>query len=89
MLWKFKNKNTTETENFFYFIAKVSLLTTKTETGFQSFILAIYHWEINPDHSSDLDKNALREFVQFNLHRSTWELALDLNTFQFNATWKR
>ena len=30
-------------------MAKVSLLTAKFETGFQSFILAIRHQEMNPD----------------------------------------
>ena len=30
-------------------MAKVSLLTTKLEIGLQSFILAICHWEMNPD----------------------------------------
>ena len=31
------------------FAAKVSLLTTKTETGLLSFVLAIYLREMNPD----------------------------------------
>ena len=33
-------------------------------------------------HSSDLDQNALRELVECNPHKRTWELALDLNTSQ-------
>ena len=30
-------------------MATVSLLATKSETGFQSFVPTIHHWEINPD----------------------------------------
>ena len=51
ILWEFKNnKNTTETaKKISSVMAKVPLLTTKSETGFQSFILVIHHKEMNPD----------------------------------------
>ena len=51
ILWEFKNnKNTTEMpRKFLVFIAKVSLLIAKSKIGFQSFIQAIYYWEMNPD----------------------------------------
>ena len=32
---------------------KVWLLITQSETGFQSFVLAICHWEMNPDQDAD------------------------------------
>ena len=56
MVWEFKNnKNAAETAwKFVVFIAYVSLLTTKLETGFQSFILVICHWEMNPDQDTHL-----------------------------------
>ena len=37
---------------FLVFMAKVSLLTAKSETGFQDFILTIPHLEMNPDHDA-------------------------------------
>ena len=51
MSWEFKNnKNATETaKKIIVFIVKVLLLTSKFETGFQSFIVAINQWEIKPD----------------------------------------
>ena len=61
------------------FMAKGSLLTTKSKTGFQSFVLRN---EPRPGCSSDLDQDALRELVEYNLHKSRWESALDLNTSQ-------
>ena len=36
------------------FMAKVSLLTTKSQTGFQNFIMAIRHKEVNPDQDAHL-----------------------------------
>ena len=59
-------------------MAKGSLQTAKSETGFQSFVLVICLWEMNPD----LDENSLRQLEEFNLHKSTRELALDFNTSQ-------
>ena len=44
---------------FRVFIANVSLLTVKSETGFQSFILAMHHREMNP--GQDAHQDALRE----------------------------
>ena len=38
---------------FLVFIVEV-LLTAKSETGFQSFILAIHYWKINPDQNARL-----------------------------------
>ena len=52
MLWEFKKKKKTpqkQQRKFMVFMAYVSLLTTKFETGFYSFILAIQHWVINRD----------------------------------------
>ena len=51
MLLKFKNnKNATKTaKKFVVLIAKVSSLTAKSENSFQSFILTICYWEMNPD----------------------------------------
>ena len=34
-------------------MTKLSLLTAKSETGFQSFILAIGHWEMDPDQNAN------------------------------------
>ena len=60
---------------FAVFIAKVSLLTAKSQTGFQSFILIIsLKDEPRPKHTSNLDQ------VECNPHTSTQELALDHNT---------
>ena len=39
---------------FVVFMAKVSLLTKKFETGFQNFVLALCHWEMNPDQDAHL-----------------------------------
>ena len=50
VMWEFKKNNSAiDAAREFVFIAKVSLLTAKFETGLQSFVLAIRHWEINPD----------------------------------------
>ena len=46
MLWEFKNnKNAKETTKKFV----MSLLSAMSETGFHSFVLVIYHWQMNPD----------------------------------------
>ena len=60
---------------------KESLLTTKSETSFQNFFLVIHH-EPKPGCSLDFDHDPLRELVECNWHKSTQELALDLNTSQ-------
>ena len=91
MLWEFKNnKNATETaQNICKFIPKVSLLTTTSETGFQSFVLAICLRDMNPVqdiHQTTIKKNALKELMERNLHKSILELALDINSFQSTAT---
>ena len=47
ILWEFdKNKEVK------IFMDKVSLQTTKSENGFESFVLALYHGEINPVHDT-------------------------------------
>ena len=60
MLRKFNNnKNTSETAGkFLVFMSKVSLLTTKSENGFQSFILTIQHRDENLD--QDAHKTSIK-----------------------------
>ena len=53
-------------------------MTTKFEIDFQSFILAIRHWEMKSNH----DQDALSESTKYDPGKSTRELALDLNTAQ-------
>ena len=51
MLWEFmNNKNARKIAK--KISAKLSLLTTKSETGFQIFLLVIRHWQINPDQNA-------------------------------------
>ena len=55
MLWQFKNKKKSYTNS-------VPLLTTKSKTSFQSFVLMIQQWEgPKPGCSSDRDLVALKE----------------------------
>ena len=75
-------------------MAKVLLLTAKSKTGFQSFVLAIRHWEMNPEqeaHLTPIKIDTLRELVEYKPCKSTRELALVLNTLnpQSAATWLR
>ena len=58
-------------KEFLVFMAKVPLLTAKSETGFQSFVLAISHYEIKPD------QDAFRELMGCHLHERARGLALD------------
>ena len=37
---------------------KVSLFTAKSETGLQSFVLAIHQWEMNPE--QDAPQNSIK-----------------------------
>ena len=46
-----------QSRKFLVLMAKVSLLTTKSETGFQNFILAVRHWEMNPNQGSSSNLN--------------------------------
>ena len=64
---------------FVMFIAKVSILTTKSETGSENMSLRD---ELRPGHSSDLNQDALKELVECNSGKSTQKLVLDLNTSQ-------
>ena len=73
------------------YMAKLSLLNTKSETGFQKF-----HFgntsprdEPRPGCSSDRNQNALRKLVECNVHKSTQKLALCLSTSQSAATQKQ
>ena len=65
-------------------MAKLSWLIAESETDFQYFLLFYISLRDEPrlGHSSDCDQDALRELVEWNLRKSTWELALDLNTSQ-------
>ena len=67
MLWEFmKNKTTTEAvKKIVVFILKVSLLTAKSKTSFQSFILATYLWRMN------LDQNAHQISIKM-LSKNWW-----------------
>ena len=67
-------------------MVKMSLPTIKSETCFQSFVLA--RDESRAERSSDLDQDALRESVNWKLHKSPQELALDINTSQSTVSWK-
>ena len=50
ILWKFKNnKNATKTAQKISSVYEQGvIITIKSKTGFQSFILMICHWEMNP-----------------------------------------
>ena len=83
MLWEFKNKKTQQKQlrKFAEFMPKVLLLTTKFETGFQSFILVIcLRDEPRQEHSSDIDQGNSRELVECNPCKSSQELTLDFCT---------
>ena len=43
-------------------MAKVSLLTSNPKTSFQNFILAICHWEMNPD--QDAHQTLIKKFSE-------------------------
>ena len=66
------------------FVTKVLWQTVKSETCFRSHVLVVPNWEMNPDQEAHqtLLKMLLRKFVECNLHKSTQELALDLNKSQ-------
>ena len=65
-------------------MAKELLRSTNSETSFQSFVLVLPLWEMNSfqDAHKNLDKDSLRELMEWNASKSTRELALDLNTPQ-------
>ena len=69
-------------KEFLVFMVKVSLLTAKSKTGFQSFVLTICNWEINPD------QDALQVLVERNLCKSARGLTIDFNR-QSADTWNR
>ena len=54
-------------------MATVSLLTPKFEISFQSFVVAIHHWQMKQRlrRLSDLNYDALKEFVECNPHKSS------------------
>ena len=54
----------------------------KFKSCFQSFVLAMCHWEITPrqGRAADFDQDGLREAVESNLHESSRQLAFDLDT---------
>ena len=60
-------------------MCKVSLLTTKSKNSFQSFILAIHHWEMSPDRIPV--RRQSRCFTRIG-RMQICALALDLSTFQ-------
>ena len=65
------------------FVSKESLLTANFETGFQNFVLALPHWEINPNQDAPhLDQDDLRELMEWNPCKISRGLALDLNASQ-------
>ena len=75
------------------FIAKVLLLTAKSKTGFQSFVQARCHWEINPDldayHTSI---KTLQEKLWNAILRKVFEkkqLASTYSNYQLAATGKK
>ena len=74
---------------FVVLTAKVSLLTTKSETGFEGFILAIRHSEMNPDQSSIkvLQENWCNETNTKALNDS--HLITTQSNPQSAATWKK
>ena len=64
-----------ELRKFLVFMAKVSWPITKSETGFQSFILATNHWEMNPNQNvhQTSKQDALIGRMQSTFSRiSTW-----------------
>ena len=58
-------------------MAKVMLQIAKSEND---FVHVMSHWEINPD--QDVHQTS-RELAEYNLRKSSLELALDPNTFQY------
>ena len=56
MLWECRIKEMLQKQlrKLLEFIVNVFLLTVKSETHFQSFILIICHWEINPEQDAYL-----------------------------------
>ena len=68
---------------FTLFMGKVSLLTSNSRTGFQSFVQVIsLRNEPRLGRSSDHDQNALRELEECNPRKSSRELKLDFSTPQ-------
>ena len=63
MLWEFKNnKNTIETaEKNVVYTAHVTSLTIKSKTHFQSFIMAIHHWD---ELRAGIHQDALRKMME-------------------------
>ena len=81
MFWEYKNnKIATETfKKIFIVDDQGVMIDCKSET-FSKFISS--NMIERPEHTLDLNQDALRELVECNLHKSTQELTFDLNTLQ-------
>ena len=86
ILWDFKNnKNITEiVKNISCVYCQGVITDRQVQNWFSKFCSGdMSLWdEHRPGCSSDRHHNSLRELVECNPHKSTWELALDLNTSQ-------
>ena len=86
MLWEFKNNKTTpKTAKKISSVYNQGVIVNhQVQNWLSKFCSGNTSLREKPrtGHSSDLDQESLRELVKYNPCKSTWELALDLNTCQ-------
>ena len=85
--WEFKNnKNVTETaEKISDVYDQDIVIDREVRNCFSKFPFSD-NWfrdEHRPERISEHDQDALRELVKYNSSKSTWELALEINTSDF------